>query len=59
VFARDLCTAHYQQWYAHGDRDAKCTVEGCDRNTHARGLCEKHLKRFYRWQKQETENVGK
>jgi hypothetical protein len=46
--ARGLCSAHYQQWYAHGSRKALCSIKGCGHNSHARGLCLMHLKRFYR-----------
>lgn len=54
IKARGLCAACYTQWQKTGStvrvrtrglKGKPCTVEGCDKIAHGRGLCHMHLKR--------------
>ena len=50
--AKGYCRACYQQWKRTGSVDrhrmprGQCTVEGCDKQAHGRGLCQMHAKRL-------------
>lgn len=50
--ARGYCRACYQQWKRTGSVDryrmarGQCTVEGCDKPAHGRGMCQMHQKRL-------------
>jgi hypothetical protein len=50
--ARGYCRACYQQWKRTGSVErhrmvrGQCTVEGCDKPAHGRGLCQMHHKRM-------------
>lgn len=54
VYARGLCSKHYQRWRTHGDPQADhsrvrgtCSIQDCDQPSKARGWCIKH---YSRWQ---------
>lgn len=50
--ARGLCRACYQQWKRTGSTERErqprgmCTVPGCDKPAHGKGLCDMHIKRM-------------
>lgn len=51
--ARGMCRACYARWQKTGTvaykrQPSVCTVEGCDRKSHADGLCSMHWQRFRR-----------
>lgn len=52
IKSKGFCRACYQQWKRTGSTERQrmprgmCTVPGCDKPAHGRGLCEMHIKRM-------------
>lgn len=50
--ARGYCRSCYQQWKRTGSVEryrmprGQCTVEGCEKKAHGRGLCDMHIRRL-------------
>lgn len=55
--ARGLCRKHYRRELRHGKTDDPdyinsgkiCSVEGCEKDAHNKGLCSTHLQRFNKY----------
>lgn len=54
VYAREWCCKHYNRWLRYGDasyeRPARqqCSVAGCERLQHSKGMCNMHAERVRR-----------
>lgn len=54
--ARGYCRKHYAKWQRHGDANyvrkyappSTCSIEGCERKAHAKGLCSAHRMKLSR-----------